>query len=109
MNTSLHKKEIAVILFLLLIPVFTWANKPLPKYSTLFSITIPLDTTRQQTKPDQQEKGKAKDKKAEQPAPQKPDVVAVPKARKQSRPKVVKPVVVKVKPIKVIRPKIKKP
>lgn len=38
----------------------------------------------------------------------KPDVKEVPKSRRQSPPKVVKPDV-KVKPVKVSRPKIKKP
>jgi hypothetical protein len=38
----------------------------------------------------------------------KPEITTIPKARKQLRPTVVKPVIV-VKPIKVIKPKIKKP
>ncbi|WP_316767514.1 hypothetical protein [Pedobacter frigiditerrae] len=38
----------------------------------------------------------------------KPEIATVPKARKQNRPTVVKPKVI-VKPIKVIKPKIKKP
>ena len=38
-------------------------------------------------------------------APQKPEIKEVPKARKQLKPAAVKP---KVKPVKIIRPKIKK-
>ncbi|MDR6782802.1 hypothetical protein [Pedobacter africanus] len=46
--------------------------------------------------------------KPDQQEPVKPDIREVPKARKQSRPPVVKPNV-KAKPIKVIRPNIKRP
>ncbi|TKC60198.1 hypothetical protein FBD94_14905 [Pedobacter hiemivivus] len=53
-------------------------------------------------KPENKEKSNPKQ------APNKPDIREVPKARKQSRPPVVKPNI-KVKPIKVIRPKIKRP
>ncbi|MEJ7560329.1 MAG: hypothetical protein WKF66_18615 [Pedobacter sp.] len=39
----------------------------------------------------------------------KPDIKEVPKSRKQSRPAVVSKPNVKIKPIKIMRPKIKKP
>ncbi len=54
---------------------------------------------------------KTQDKKEQatkQSPAKKPDIATVPKARKQSRPKVVTPKA-NVKPIKVIRPKIKRP
>jgi hypothetical protein len=67
-------------------------------------VTDTVPTLRQEEK---KEKGKEKpDNKQE---PNKPDVREVPKARKQSRPPVVAKPNIKVKPIKVIRPKIKKP
>ena len=37
-----------------------------------------------------------------------PEIKQVPKARRQAKPTVIKPVI-KVKPIKIVRPKIKKP
>lgn len=58
----------------------------------------------------QQEKREDKNPKANTTKTQekKPEITTVPKARKQTRPTVVKPKVI-VKPIKVIKPKIKKP
>lgn len=56
----------------------------------------------------EQDKKDQKDKPKAQTTGKATDIVMVPKARKQSRPKVVKPKVT-VKPIKVIKPKIKKP
>ncbi|SMC94482.1 hypothetical protein [Pedobacter africanus] len=53
------------------------------------------------------EKAEPKEK-PDQQEPVKPDIREVPKARKQSRPPVVKPNV-KAKPIKVVRPNIKRP
>jgi hypothetical protein len=41
--------------------------------------------------------------------PDKPDIREVPKARRQSRPTVVAKPNVRIKPIKIIRPRIKKP
>jgi hypothetical protein len=41
--------------------------------------------------------------------PNKPDIKEVPKSRKQSRPAVVSKPNVKIKPIKIVRPKIRKP
>jgi hypothetical protein len=41
--------------------------------------------------------------------PDKPDIKEVPKSRKQSRPAVVSKPNVKIKPIKIVRPKIRKP
>lgn len=57
-----------------------------------------------------EKRGEKPDPKAkpDQQEPVKPDIREVPKARKQSRPPVVKPNV-KPKPIKVIRPNIKRP
>lgn len=54
-----------------------------------------------------QPQDKKKEQSKEKPD-HKPNIKEVPKARKQSRPTVVKPII-KVKPIKIIRPNIKKP
>ena len=58
-----------------------------------------------------QQQDEKKDKSKEKPnqEPNKPDVREVPKARKQSRPPVVAKPKIKVKPIKVVRPNIKRP
>lgn len=54
-------------------------------------------------------KEKSKEKPDGKQEPDKTDIPEVPRARKQSRPPVVSKPNIKVKPIKVIRPKIKKP
>ena len=59
---------------------------------------------RQDTKKD-----KSKEKPESKPQPDKPDIREVPKARNQGRPPIVVKPNVKVKPIKVIRPNIKRP
>ncbi len=56
-------------------------------------------------------KEKIKDKKGEvveTKETQKPDIKEVPKSRKQPKPAVVKPNV-KIKPVKIVKPKIRKP
>lgn len=65
------------------------------------------DTTRTQKQDDKEEVKKEKPQEKKQP--DKPIIKEVPKARKQVRPKVIGKPAVKIKPIKVIRPKIKKP
>lgn len=54
-------------------------------------------------------KEESKVKPDNQQKPNKPDIAEVPKARKQTRPPVVVKPNIKVKPIKVIRPNIKRP
>jgi len=56
----------------------------------------------------QQEKEKKKSEDKGSPEQNIPDIREIPKAKKQSRPVIVKPNI-KGKPIKVIRPKIKRP
>lgn len=52
---------------------------------------------------------KAQEKQHPEQQPEKTDIREVPKARKQSRPPVVAKPNIKAKPVKVIRPKIKRP
>jgi hypothetical protein len=89
----------------MILPVHIWASNGISAPILLKKIAV-TDTTAKQENPVQKEKGR--EKQDEKPIAQKPEVITVPKARKQSRPTVVKPNI-KVKPIKVIRPKIKKP
>lgn len=56
-----------------------------------------------------QEQDPKKEKMETKQVPDKPDIGKVPKARKQSRPPVVVKPNIKPKPVKIIRPKIKKP
>lgn len=67
------------------------------------------DQERQEKKQDDKKGDRKKSDKKDKPDHPKEDIPEVPKARKQSRPEVVPKPNVKVKPIKVIRPKIKKP
>jgi len=67
-----------------------------------------LDTP-QQERNKQDEKAGNKAAQTQKAEPEKLDIKEVPKSKKQSRPKVVSKPNVKVKSIKVVRPKIKKP
>ena len=90
----------ALLTFTLSAPFLLWASVPMKKGNL-------IDTAKYQL---QDEKKDNKQKPDQKPEPNKPDIREVPKARKQARPPVVvvKPNI-KVKPIKVIRPKIKRP
>jgi hypothetical protein len=66
-----------------------------------------IDTARYGRQEDQKDKGK--EKSDQKPVPDKPVIKEVPKARRQTRPPVVVKPNIKVKPIKIIRPRIKKP
>lgn len=68
--------------------------------------SLPIDRIKPQQEKQDEKDGKAKSTAKAQE--KKPEITTVPKARKQIRPTVVKPKVI-VKPIKVIKPKIKKP
>ncbi|MCZ4244250.1 hypothetical protein [Pedobacter punctiformis] len=67
------------------------------------SITIAPDQSQEKKK----KKSSEKQDKAQQPEID-PTIKQVPKARKQLKPAAIKPAI-KVKPIKIIRPKIKRP
>lgn len=83
------------ILLLLLLPTSLWA-------------ITPVDAKKDSLSHPQQEKEKKKSEDKGQPEQNIPDIREVPRAKKQSRPVIVKPNI-KGKPIKVIRPKIKRP
>lgn len=68
------------------------------------SFVLSIDSIKPQQEKQEDKKTKTNTKTQEK----KPEITTVPKARKQTRPTVVKPKVI-VKPIKVIKPKIKKP
>ncbi|MBC7654800.1 MAG: hypothetical protein H7098_10045 [Oligoflexus sp.] len=65
------------------------------------------DTVKYQKKNDKEEIKKEDPQDKQQP--NKPPIIKVPKARKQERPQVVIKPNIKIKPIKIIRPNIKKP
>lgn len=65
------------------------------------------DTVKYQKQADKEEIKKEKPQDKQQP--DKPVIKEVPKARKKTRPQVVAKPIIKIKPIKIIRPKIKKP
>lgn len=79
-------------------PVLVLAEQSVPESSML---SFPQDKDKQDKKND-----KKKDKGDQKP--DQPEVKEVPKSRKQERPTVVPKPDVKVKPVKVNRPKIKK-
>lgn len=82
-------------------------------YSLTKNFICLSDTTRYQRQDEKKDRRKETSDNKEKPnnkqEPSKPDIPEVPKARKQSRPPVVAKPNIKVKPIKVIRPKIKRP
>jgi len=64
---------------------------------------------KQDDKKEVDEKASKQKKEVEKPSVSKTEIKEVPKARKQSRPAVVAKPNIKVKPVKINRPKIKKP
>ncbi|NQX39988.1 hypothetical protein SAMN05421820_106391 [Pedobacter steynii] len=96
-NTSLFRTLLNIIIILLL-PASLWAITPMHD-----KVAIRDSLSRRQ-----QEKEKKKTEDKGGPEQNIPDIREIPKAKKQSRPVIVKPNI-KGKPIKVIRPKIKRP
>jgi hypothetical protein len=90
-------KSLLIAIFILAAPLLLWA-------------TIPMkEGKKDQLQDESKQKPETKEKPNPKQEPKKPDIIAVPKARKQTRPPVVMKPNIKVKPIKVIRPKIKRP
>ncbi|RKD16239.1 hypothetical protein BCY91_05025 [Pelobium manganitolerans] len=99
MNPMSIKKTLLSLILISLFPIAGWANTV-----SIEAMNLP-DTISVQKQDKKKETNKGKTQKKQQP--NNPTVKKVPKARKQPRPQViVKP---KIKPIKVIKPKIKKP
>ena len=89
--------------------IFCLAIAPLSDFFAVPQDSITLSASNQQE--EQVIKKQDKEKKDKQPENQKPEplqIKEVPKAKKQVKPMAVKPNV-KVKPIKIIKPKIKRP
>jgi hypothetical protein len=99
-NTSTIRILLKTIL-ISLFPLAGWANV-LP-----IKIVILTDTVKTQKQNDKEEI-KKEDPKDKQPE-NKPTIIKVPKARKQERPQIIVKPIIKIKPIKIIRPNIKKP
>ncbi|TQM50824.1 hypothetical protein BDE36_2587 [Arcticibacter tournemirensis] len=85
-------------MLVLVFPVLLRAEKPVEESSIIAS----LQDKKKQDKKNDKKKDKGDQK------PDQPEVKEVPKSRKQERPTVVPKPDVKVKPVKVNRPKIKK-
>ncbi|HET8828966.1 MAG TPA: hypothetical protein VFM79_06475 [Pelobium sp.] len=104
MNRIFISKTVLKWIFILLFPLSGWANVlPSAKTVVIDSTATPQKNNKESSKADQQEK-----QKPNTPAPAKPGVKKVPKARKQARPKVIIKPNIKVKP-KIIRPNVRKP
>ena len=106
MDRPFMLKALLTSIFILVSPPLIWANASSTTVLHLLKNNNLTDTVRQQ----QQDEKKDKPGEKQNPKQQadKPEIREVPKARKQSRPPVVKPKV-KAMPVKVIRPKIKRP
>lgn len=98
---------------IIVLPTLIWAKAPVKKEGiTIFSASVNSDLySVDSAQYQQQDKEKDQNKETPNPkqVPQKSEIKEIPKARRQSRPPVVVKPHIKVKPIKVIRPKIKKP
>lgn len=105
MYRSFIFKRCFAFLSMLILPMLVFAEHP------VVILDVPFQQQEKKKKDEKKQDSKESDKKEKQEQkadPGKPDIVEVPKARKQPRPEiVVKPI--KVKPIKIIRPKIKRP
>jgi hypothetical protein len=95
MGSTFIFRTLLNIIVILLLPISLWAITPMYDKELRDSLS-----------PQRQEKKKSEDK--GKPEQNVPDIREIPKAKKQSRPVIVKPNI-KGKPIKVIRPKIKRP
>lgn len=97
MGSTFIFRTLLNIILILLLPISLWAITP------MYDKEVRDSLSRQQ-----QEKEKKKSEDKGKPEQNIPDIREIPKAKKQSRPVIVKPNI-KGKPIKVIRPKIKRP
>ena len=104
MNRSFIFRTLLTAIFILALLPVTQAKVP---EKSVF-LTDTAGYKRQDEKKDKNKQKTAPKEKTDQQLPDKPDIIEVPKARRQSRPPVIKPNV-KAKPIKVIRPNIKRP
>ena len=93
-------------IFIVVLPAFVWPSVSLTTVRRSSKNDIPADIFRQQQ---DEKKDENKEKQDPKQQPDKPDIREVPKARNQSRPPVVAKPNIKAKPVKVIRPKIKRP
>lgn len=101
LNTMSIKRTLLNLIFISLLPFAGSAN--------VVSIeTVNLTDTIGVQKQDDKEEVK-KEKTQEKQQPNNPAVIKVPKARKQERPQVIVKPNIKIKPIKIIKPKIRKP
>ncbi len=106
-NTSTIRILVKTIL-ISLFPLAGWSNV-LPIKIVILTDTIitQKQNNKEEIKKDKEEI-KKEDPQDKQPA-NKPTVIKVPKARKQGRPQIIVKPNIKIKPIKIIRPNIKKP
>lgn len=106
MGRSFISKIITIFLLISSIGIPVLAVKPLA--STDWFIQY-QDEKKQDDKKQIDEKASKQKKEVEKPEVSKSEIKEVPKARKQSRPAVVAKPNIKIKPIKINRPKVKKP
>jgi len=98
-----------LLLFLMLVmvcPVFVQAGVPV---NSLSFVPQEQKKKKQEVRKQDTRKSDKKEKPPQKVEVKKTDIKEVPKARKQSRPAVVAKPKVKVKPVKIVRPKIRKP
>ena len=101
MSESIFFRRYLAIILIMMFPVLGYAGQPI-------NAANPLNQEPQEKKQDDKKQDTKKSDQKDKPEPDKADIIEVPKARKQSRPEVVAKPNAKVKPIKVVRPKIKK-
>jgi hypothetical protein len=100
MPRSFISRTCVASILIMVFPVLVWAQQ--------HAVEPPV-LNQQEKKQEEKQQDSRKSGKNEKPDPDKPDIKEVPKARKQSRPEVVVKPNIKVKPIKIIRPKIRRP
>ncbi|WP_256010577.1 hypothetical protein [Desertivirga xinjiangensis] len=106
MGSSFIFKACLIFLSIQKVSIPSLAAQPL---MFAFNVTEQQEKKELDEKKQEDKKTQKKDKQEPKADAKKPDIKEVPKARRQSRPKVVTKPDVKVKPVKISRPKIKKP
>lgn len=106
MDTSFFFNKCFIFIFILALSQRTLASQPIELKCKGYQ---QQEKKKQDDKKQDDKKADKKEKPEQKPDVDKPIIKEVPKARKQSRPIIVAKPNVKIKAIKIIRPKIKKP
>ena len=105
LHSAISREGVLLSLFLICFTAFSAAAIPAGYLNAAIHQNY-QDKKRDKTKKEEAQKPKSQRIDDQKQGPQKPEIKQVPKARKQLKPAAVKP---KVKAVRIVKPKIKKP